>query len=100
MSKFLLPLVITLLLFFVGVGVPVLLPDTVSASTTFTRVIVQAVDPAAPSLTFRTTDGQQWTLPARSGELLSGLQKGDTCSLEIDLEDRVVKVVKASAELP
>ena len=55
---------------------------------------------SGPQLTFRTTDGQEWTLPTTSAELLNGLHKGDTCSLEIDLQDRVVKIVKARSELP
>jgi len=88
------------MLFIFGVVAPLVSPDTVSASTTFTRVTVQAIDTAVPSLTFRTTDGQEWTLPATSAELLHGLHKGDTCSLEIDLQDRVVKIVKAGSELP
>ena len=99
MLKSLLPLAVCLLLLF-GVVAPLCIPDIASALTTFTRVTVQAIDTAVPSLTFRTTDGQEWTLPATSAELLNGLRKGDTCSLEIDLQDRVVKIVKASSELP
>ena len=99
MFKLLLPLAICTLFVF-GVVTPLVSPDTVSASTTFTRVTVQAIDTAVPSLTFRTTDGQEWTLPATSAELLNGLHKGDMCSLEIDLQDRVVKIVKAGSELP
>jgi hypothetical protein len=99
MFKPLLVLTVCMLLIF-GVVAPLLSPDIVSASTTFTRVTVQAIDTAVPSLTFRTTDGQEWTLPTTSAELLTGLRKGDTCSLEIDLQDRVVKIVKASSELP
>lgn len=99
MFKALVPLAVCMLFMF-GVVAPLVSPDAASASTTFTRVTVQAIDTAVPSLTFRTTDGQEWTLPATSVELLNGLRKGDTCSLEIDLEDRVVKIVKAGSELP
>ncbi|MET0515051.1 MAG: hypothetical protein ABW047_06965 [Nitrospiraceae bacterium] len=99
MFKPLLPWTVCMLFLF-GVVAPLALTDPVSASTTFTRVTVKAIDTAAPSLTFRTTDGQEWTLPASSAELLNGLRKGDTCNLEIDLQDRVVKIVKAASELP
>jgi hypothetical protein len=99
MFKSFIPWAVCILLL-VGVVAPFAFSDTVFASTTFTRVTVQAIDSAAPSLTFRTTDGQEWTLPATSAELLNGLHKGDTCSLEIDLQDRVVKIVKAGSELP
>ena len=62
MFKPLLLLPVCMLLIF-GVAAPLLSPDIVSASTTFTRVTVQAIDTTVPSLTFRTTDGQEWTLP-------------------------------------
>ncbi len=75
-------------------------PTTSLASLAYTRVSVEAVDTAAPSLTFKTTEGQVWTLPAVSAELLKGLQKGDTCSLEIDLENRVTKIVKIDSTSP
>ncbi len=67
-------------------------PTTSLASVAYTRVSVEAVDTAAPSLTFKTTEGQVWTLPAVSADLLKGLQRGDTCSVEIDLENRVTKM--------
>ncbi|WP_447601965.1 hypothetical protein [Nitrospira sp. Nam80] len=73
-------------------------PEPAAGSTTFTKVSVQAVDPSARSLTFRTTTGQTWTLIAASPDLLNGLNTGDICSLEIDSEDRVTKIVKAGSQ--
>lgn len=70
-------------------------PEQATGSTTFTKVSVQAVDQSARSLTFRTTEGQTWTLIAASPDLLNDLHTGDICSLEIDSEDRVTKIVKA-----
>lgn len=70
-------------------------PEQAIGSTTFTKVSVQAVDQSAGSLTFRTTEGQTWTLIAASRDLLNDLHTGDICSLEIDSEDRVTKIVKA-----
>ncbi len=75
-------------------------PTTSLASVAYTRVSVEAVDTAAPSLTFKTTEGQVWTLPAVSADLLKGLQRGDTCSVEIDLENRVTKIVKVESTSP
>ena len=75
-------------------------PTTSLASVAYTRVSVEAVDTAAPSLTFKTTEGQAWTLPAVSADLVKGLQRGDTCSVEIDLENRVIKIVKVESTSP
>lgn len=72
----------------------VLSPEQASGFTVFTKVSVQAVDTSARSLTFRTTDGQTWTLTAASPDLLKDLHTGDICSLELDSDDRVVKIVK------
>lgn len=71
-------------------------PDQAIGSTTFTKVSVQAVDTSAHRLTFRTVEGQVWTLTAASPDLLKDLHTGDICSLEIDSDDRVTKIVKAS----
>lgn len=72
-------------------------PEQAIGFTVFTKVSVQAVDTSAHSLTFRTTDGQTWTLTAASPDLLKDLHTGDICSLEIDSDDRVVKIVKAGS---
>lgn len=70
-------------------------PEQAIGSTTFTKVSVQAVDASANKLTFRTPEGQVWTLTAASPDLLKDVHTGDICSLEIDFDDRVVKIVKA-----
>lgn len=83
-----------------GVAAPFVGPTISVASLAYTRVSVEAVDTAVPSLTFRTTEGQVWTLQAASADLLKGLRKGDTCSVEIDLENRVTKIVKVDSTSP
>ncbi|MBI4001620.1 MAG: hypothetical protein HY348_07535 [Nitrospira defluvii] len=83
-----------------GIAASFVGPTISLASLAYTRVSVEAVDMALPSLTFRTTEGQVWTLPAASADLLKGLQKGDTCSVEIDLENRVTKIVKVDSTSP
>jgi hypothetical protein len=42
-------------------------------------------------------EGQVWTVTAASPEILKDLHTGDICSLEMDSDDRVTKVVKADA---
>ena len=83
-----------------GIATSLLEPPMTVASLAYTRVSIEAVDMALPSLTFRTTEGQVWTLPAVSADLLKGVQKGDTCSVEIDLENRVTKIVKVDSTSP
>jgi hypothetical protein len=80
--------------------VPLVVPVESLAALTYTRVSVEAVDAAAPSLTFRTAEGEIWTLAAFSADILNGLQKGDTCSVEIDLDNRVTKIVKIDSHSP
>ena len=46
------------------------------ASLAYTRVSIESVDTATPSLTFKTMEGQVWTLQATSAEILKGLQQG------------------------
>lgn len=94
------PLVLVGLLILSGFGAPLLAPTHSVASLAYTRVSIEAIDAAAPSLTFRTPDGDVWTLQATSVELLKGLRKGDTCSVEIDLDNRVTKIVKVDSTSP
>ncbi len=49
-----------------GIFAPLMAPTASLASLAYTRVSVEAVDTAAPSLTFKTNEGQVWTLPAVS----------------------------------
>ncbi len=81
-------------------AIPLIIPAESIAALTYTRVSVEAVDAAGPSLTFKTPEGEVWTLAAFSADLLKGLQKGDTCSLEIDLDNRVTKIVKINSTSP
>lgn len=75
-------------------AMPIVAPLESEASLTYTRVKVESVDQASQRLTFKTAEGEVWTLAALSADMLSGLHKGDTCSLEIDFDNRVTKIVK------
>ncbi|MCW5797536.1 MAG: hypothetical protein LZF60_380239 [Nitrospira sp.] len=81
-------------------AVSLVVPIESPAALTYTRVKVEAVDAASQSLTFKTAEGEVWTLAALSADLLSGLHKGDTCSLEIDLDNRVTKIIKIDSTSP
>jgi hypothetical protein len=61
---------------------------------TFTNSIVEQVDPGTKKLTFRTLEGQTWSLDVHNSDLLKGLQKGDRVSLELDSDDRIKNVVR------
>ena len=93
-------LILVGLLILPGIAGPLMLPTQSLASLAYTRVSIEAVDTATPSLTFKTMEGQVWTLQATSAEILKGLHKGDTCSVEIDLENRVTKIVKVDSTSP
>lgn len=93
-------LILAGLLILPGIAGPLMVPTESSASLAYTRVRIEAVDIATPSLTFKTMEGQVWTLQATSAEIRQGLHKGDTCSVEIDLENRVTKIVKVDSTSP
>ena len=80
--------------------VPLVAPTESLASLAYTRVSIEAVDIAAASVTFKTIEGQIWTLQAASADILQGLHRGDTCSVEIDLDNRVTKIVKVESTSP
>ena len=70
------------------------------AATNFNRSTVVGIDQAQRSITFRTTEGQTWTLPVVDPSMLKNeqLAKGDQVSIEIDLDDRITKIVKTSGQ--
>lgn len=94
------PLVLVGILILSGFVAPLLAPSGSVASLAYTRVSIEAINAAASSLTFKTSEGDVWTLQATSVDLLKGLQKGDTCSVEIDLDNRVTKIVKLDSASP
>ena len=79
---------------------PLIALEESPAALTYTHVRVEAVDAAGRSLTYKTAEGEVWTLAALSADMLSGLHRGDTCSLEIDFDNRVTKIVKIDSTSP
>ncbi len=94
------PFILIAILALSGIVAPLVDPTGSLAALSYTRVRVEAIDTAAPSLTFKTTEGEVWTLTAFPPDILKGVQKGDTCSLEIDLENRITKIVKIDSTSP
>ena len=68
------------------------------AATVFGGSTIVAIDQNQRTVTFRTKEGQTWTLPVNDPEILNRqpIAKGDEVAIELDLEDRISKVVKLS----
>lgn len=64
----------------------------------FLKSQVQHVDARNQLLTFKTKEGQTWTLHVADGAAIKrdSLAKGDVVSIEVDLDDQIVKIVKVA----
>jgi hypothetical protein len=81
----------------VFVGATVL---TSKAATNFNGSTIIGVDQAERTITFKTRTGDKWTLPVIDPDLLKKdhVLPGDQVSIEIDLSDRIIKILKPSDE--
>ncbi|MBA5865126.1 MAG: hypothetical protein GDA67_00345 [Nitrospira sp. CR1.3] len=71
--------------------------DQAVAATTLTGSLVEAIDSTGLSITVKTAgDGETLSMPVASPEIMKGVTVGDQVSLELDLQGRVVKIVKLS----
>ena len=86
-------LMLLCLLFFIGATV-----TTSDATTTFGGSRIIAIDQDQKTITFKTKEGQTWTLPVADSKLLSKQQvtKDDSVTIELDFDDRIIDVVKLS----
>ena len=86
-------LIVLGVLFFAGAMV-----TTSDATTTFGGSSILGVDEGQKTITFKTKEGQTWTLPVADSKLLSQAQAGkdDQVTIELDLNDHIIDVVKAS----
>lgn len=68
------------------------------AATNFNGSTITGIDEGQRTVTFRTREGQSWTLPVVDPELLKSdrISQGDYVSIEIDLNDRIIKILKPS----
>lgn len=89
--------IMTISLLCASLGTAVL---TGQAATTFIGSTVVGIDQAQRSITIHTREGQSWTLPVADPDLLKKEQvsKGDQVSIEIDLNDRVTKIIKLTGQ--
>ena len=71
---------------------------TSDATTTFGGSRVIAIDQEQRTITFKTNEGQTWTLPVTDPDLLNrqSIAKNDQVTIEIDLNDRISNVIKLS----
>jgi len=82
---------------FVGATVFPACHDQAVAATTLTGSIVEAIDSTGLSITVKTAGGKETlSMPVASPEIMKGVTVGDQVSLELDLQGRVVKIVKLS----
>lgn len=73
---------------------------TSEAATNFNGSTIVGIDNSQRTITFRTRQGESWTLPVNDPDLLTKGQiaPGDQVSIEIDLNDRITKILKPSGE--
>ena len=71
---------------------------TSDATTTFSVSTIMDIDNAQRTITFKTHEGQTWTLPVADPNILKKetVAQGDKVSIEIDLNNRITKIVKLS----
>jgi hypothetical protein len=69
-----------------------------NAATTFGGSTIIAIDEGQKTITFKTREGQTWTLPVADSKLLNQqhVGKDDPVAIELDLNDRIIDVVKLS----
>ena len=70
--------------------------STSQATTTFIGSTIERIDDAKQTVTFRTREGQSWTMRLADPTLLKKepLAKGDIVSIESDPNDKITKIVK------
>ena len=73
---------------------------TSDAATIFGGSRIIAIDQGQRTITFKTKEGQTWTLPVQDPNLLKqqSSSKDEQVTIEIDLNDRIINVVKLSDE--
>lgn len=69
------------------------------AATIFGGSRIIAIDQGQQTITFKTKEGQTWTLPVMDPKLLKQPNaKDEQVTIEIDLNDRIINVVQLSGE--
>ena len=69
---------------------------TSNAATSFNGSTIVSIDQAQRTITFQTREGENWTLPVADPEILKEVR----VSIEIDPNDKITKILKASGPSP
>jgi hypothetical protein len=66
------------------------------AATNFNGSTILGINHTDRTVTFRTKEGEKWTLPVENEDLLKNgrVAEGDQVSIELDLNDRITKILK------
>lgn len=81
-------------LIFIGAVGPINFSELLAA-TTVTGSTVESIDSTGLSITVQTPgDGDKLSMPVVSPEVMKGVTVGEHVSLELDVEGRVVKIIK------
>jgi hypothetical protein len=90
-------------LFVALIGLGVLsggVPDA-GAATTFIGATVESVDSSQQTITFRSREGQSWTLGVADPNMLKhgNIARGDQASIEVDPKsDKIIKIVRLEGQ--
>jgi hypothetical protein len=81
-------------------AIEVTLPILDAAATSFNGSTIIKVDTTNRTISFRTREGDNWTLPVENPELLTKqeIAQGDQVSIEISPDDTITKIVKHSEQ--
>jgi len=76
------------------------LPILDAAATSFNGSTIIQIDTTNRTISFRTREGDNWTLPVENPELLTKqpIAQGDQVSIEISPDDKITKIVKHSEQ--
>lgn len=74
--------------------------STGEAATSFNGSTIIGIDQKERTVTFRTKEGDKWTLPVDDPEFLQKqkISAGDQVSIEIDPNDKITKIFKPTSE--
>jgi hypothetical protein len=87
--------IVTLLVWMAGISI--------GQAANFVGTTIERIDSAQQTVTFKTQDGQSWTLQVADPRVLQGkpLARGDQVTVEVDMNDKISHISKlGSSESP
>jgi len=69
---------------------------SIGQAANFVGTTIERVDSAQQTVTFKTRDGQSWTLQVADPRVLQGkpLARGDQVTVEVDMNDKISHISK------